>query len=284
MKAIILNVINHRRPVNIIRNFKGFSLLQVIIVMGLTGVIWMAVAGILSQLQANQYEMMSKATILSLKWTLLNNISNNASWEKTRQSQLGILKCNSNTQNFCNGNTSSNSVIKLLDATGGIIFDSTNPANGFTINGLKCSTFDQNTGNDQCPIGIKLKWRALCSNAICESQQDLLSIEFSFKPKSSSKNIPFNPLNYNVIEQSRTAMASNETPLLACAKIGKIFIGEGQSFGGQTADVQGCVPYSTFVGPRGIAGGIGPKGDVGAQGPSGPQGPQGPPGVDAVCP
>ena len=83
------------------------------------------------------------------------------------------------------------------------------------------------------------------------------------------------PITTIKLKRQETSLSGNETPLLACAKIGKIFIGEGQSFNSHTADTQGCVPYQAFQGPRG---------DQGLAGPTGPQGNPGPQGDPGVCP
>lgn len=255
------------------QNNKGFSLVQTLVVIGIITVLWTVVIELLNQVQKSQYEIMMKSTVLSIKNSILANVSSGGAWAQTVAAQPS-LKCTNNTDPYCDGAPSSKDII-IYDSSGSIVFDSTNPINGFTVNGMKCSSFDSVNGNDACPIGVKVRWRALCNNGLCQSQQDLVSVQFEFRPSSSARNVAFNSFNYNQVENPRNSLAGNETPLLSCAKIGKVFIGEGQTFNSVAADTQGCVPYNTFVGPRGL------QGPVGA---GGPQGPQGDPGAAAVCP
>lgn len=254
-------------------NSKGFSLIQTLVIIGVISVLWTVVIELLNQVQKSQYEVLMKSTVLSVRNSLLANISSSGAWQKTVSLQPS-LKCANNTDPYCNGAPASKDII-IYDAAGGVIFDSTNASNGFTVNGVKCSTYDGVNGNDSCPIGVKVQWRALCNNSFCESQQDLVSLQFDYRPKTTFRNVAFNSYNYNQIETPRNSLSGNETPLLACAKIGKIFIGEGQSFNSHVADTQGCVPYQAFQGPRG---------DQGLAGPTGPVGPQGDPGPPGTCP
>lgn len=254
-------------------NNKGFSLVQTLVVIGVISVLWTVVIELLNQVQRSQYEILMKSTVLTVRNSLLANVASSASWQKTVFLQPS-LKCVSNATMYCDGTPSSKDII-IYDAAGSVIFDSTNPTNGFTVHGVKCNTYDAVNGNDACPIGVKVRWRALCNNTLCQSQQDLISLQFDFRPQSNMRNVAFNSYNYNQIETPRNSLSGNETPLLACAKIGKIYIGEGQTFNSVTADTQGCVPYYAFQGPRGD------QGVVGAIGPMGPQGNPGPPGT---CP
>lgn len=255
------------------QNNKGFSLVQTLVVIGIITVLWTVVIELLNQVQKSQYEILMKSTVLSVKNSILANVSSGGAWAQTVTAQPS-LKCANNTDPYCNGAPASKDII-VYDSSGSVVFDSTNPNNGFTVNGMKCNSFDSVAGSDSCPIGVKVRWRALCSNALCQSQQDLVSVQFDYHPSSTARNVAFNAFNYNQVENPRNSLAGNETPLLSCAKIGKVFIGEGQTFNSVTADPQGCVPYNTFVGPRGL------QGPVGA---AGPQGPQGDPGAAAVCP
>ncbi len=254
-------------------NIKGFSLVQTLVIIGVISILWTVVTELLNQVQKSQYEVLMKSTVLSVRNSLLANISSSSAWQKTVSLQPS-LKCTNNTDPYCDGAPASKDII-VYDAAGSVVFDSTVASNGFTVNGVKCSTYDAVNGNDSCPIGVKVQWRALCSNGLCQGQQDLVSLQFDFKPKNTFRNVAFNSYNYNQIETPRNSISGNETPLLACAKIGKIFIGEGQSFNSHTADTQGCVPYQAFQGPRG---------DQGLSGPTGPQGNPGPQGDPGVCP
>ncbi len=270
--------LKNKRGSRMLGNPSGFSLLQVILVIGISGFVWVGLANVLDLVHNNQRHIMAKSTVVSVRQSLINAVSNEASWQHMVATQ-SFLECTSDADPYCNGDSTSVREIIIFDNQGNEIFDSTLDVNGFTVNGTLCNTFNQVDGNDACPIGVKVLWRALCSNELCDSQQDFISIEFRYLAQNPRRTIPFNAVNYNVVEQPRNSLGGHETPLLACAGQGKVFIGEGQSFNGTDADAQGCVPYETLVGPRGFQGGpgrVGPQGPRGPQGPTGPQGPQGP--------
>lgn len=249
---------------------QGFSLIQTIIVLGVISVLWSVTIELLNQLQKSQTELLTKSTILTLRNSILTNISNKFAWDKSVSLQPS-LKCANNSTQYCNGTAFTKEIV-VYDSQGNIIVNSISPTEGFTSSGARCNKFDKTSGSDECPIRAIVKWRADCSDALCSSQKDIISIEFEYKPVSLSKVFPFNPANYNQIEIPKSNMAGSESPVLICANASKIFIGYGKTYNSYTSDAQGCVPYDAFSGPRG---------DQGVSGPQGFQGPQGP---AAACP
>lgn len=239
----------------------------------------MATVTTLLNQQAVQKEVRFKDNVLHIRNSLLSAITSDSSWMMTR-AKNAQMKCVSSSQKFCTPGETERLNIALYDAEGTIIYDSAIPSAGYRMDGTRCDTYSS-AGDDSCPLHVSLKWRAQCANSTCSSFEDYISIHFVYTPHSKENKFPFNPANYNVVEQSRGQFGGNDSPVLICARKGMIFIGEKNAFNGQTSDGEGCISYAAFLGPRGPQGPTGPTGPTGATGMMGPQGYNG---ADAYCP
>jgi len=255
-------------------NTRGLALIQVLLMTALVGIFSLGLTSVLKIQSKEQYEMNLKVSVAALRQSLINIIANQQAWEKTKNKNPD-MNCTSSSQIFCSPSQFDRKAFKLFDADGNLVYDATNKNSGFTANGLPCLDFDEDKGNPSCPIHVDLQWRAVCSGTPCSSQEDFIALEFAFKAGNKDFNVPFNPRNYSMAEQPRLQINSQSSPILVCSKIGKAFIGKGQTFNGYAADGQGCIPLLAFQGPAG------PAGPTGA---TGPMGPQGPPGPTGTCP
>ncbi|MFP5520676.1 MAG: hypothetical protein ACLGGX_12285 [Bdellovibrionia bacterium] len=255
-------------------NNKGITLTQVLVMMSVISISSVAILNLMESQKNVQTEMNVKTTLMTLRQNILGTIGNHYAWSQTRTKNF-TMQCLSPSQPYCNPNSSQRALLALYDSSGTLLYDSTDPQNGFTLSGQACNTYSVN-GNDNCPIRIDIEWRGACAAVPCADMEDMIHINFAYSP--STKSFPLNTSNYNVLEQPRTMVSNIDSPFLACAENQKIYIGSGQSFRGIAADAQGCVPYAAFVGPTGE------RGPTGFQGPQGPPGPSGPPGSSAICP
>lgn len=256
-----------------LKNRKGSALINVLLAAGFMTVSATAVMKILLQYNRSQSEALFKSQVHEIRQSLTSAIASDSAWTVTRSRNTGMI-CATKTQLYCQPGGSQRKDFALYDAEGVLIFDSTNPAAGFRFDGTPCTTFSR-SGNDLCPLRVNLKWRSACMVTGCEGAEDFVTVLFEFFPASNDKKYPFNPANFNQVEVGRRSLQVSESPILACSRIGKVFIGYEQSYNGLSADAGGCVGYQAFRGP---AGAQGPRGRDGSMGPTGPAG------RDAVCP
>lgn len=264
------------------KNEKGTSLVQILVVVGVMSILNLGVVSVMQTQSSSNHEMNMKTSVLAIRQNLVALIGNQNSWNQTYAANLD-MRCYSTTQQYCNPNSSTdNLILRLMDANGGTVL-SPDPTAGFTALGEPCNQYSP-SGNDTCPIRVEVSWHAQCTASTCSPSvvasgrveaEELVSIKFSYSPKSRQKKYAFNPLNYNLVQQSRMRLQSNASPAIVCGDQGKIFIGINKMFNGHTTDPQGCIVYNAFVGPQG------PQGPMG---PMGPTGPMGPAGSDATCP
>jgi len=63
------------------------------------------------------------------------------------------------------------------------VYDSTNPASGFTLSGKSCSSFNEN-GSSDCPVHVNMTWSTVgCSPAPCKAPI-LISADVLYRPLS----------------------------------------------------------------------------------------------------
>lgn len=235
--------------------------------------------------QSVQEEILFKNNVIDIRNSLMSAITSDSAWMMTKANNAQ-MRCKSQSQQFCQTANLQRSTISLYDGSGNLIYDPRVASSGYRMDGTPCNSFSA-SGNDLCPLRVSVQWRAVCSNSSCTTQEDFVGLQFDFKPSSNSKKFPFNPANYNVVEQNRAGFGGNDSPVMICARKGMVFIGEQNTFNGMYADGEGCVGYAAFrgaVGPQGATGATGPPGDPGPPGPAGPRGPAGAPGADAHCP
>jgi Tfp pilus assembly protein PilV len=253
---------------------RGFSLVSVLVGMALSGIVFTGIIQLLNVMLAKTMAADLRNTADLTKESLIALISNQTSWDATKTVPKNKFMQCLVQKNCTNG---SGGPFSLYDSNGALVYDSLNPAAGYTLDGRTCYNYSPK-GDDTCPIRYDLSWSAGCNEAIypgsCKTPTELITITFKFTPKSQSLRAALgtvNTLKLGVVNQARMNLTAN-TPVVTCAKLSKVFIGIGESFGGQTADSLGCVDIAAFRGPQG------PPGPTGPMGPQGPQGPAGPPG------
>lgn len=236
----------------------GNTLIQVLVAVGVMSIMAGAVASVFLDVQKSQAGLELRFSALDIRQSVVGALSNESAWQ-TILAMNPNLKCTSPDQQYCKATNTASLPFKVLDARGNTILDSA-PTSGFTTKGLKCSTYSA-AGNPACPLKVEVSWRGVCSIAPCTNTLDMISIEFTYNPGAGNKPLPFNKMNFDVVDLLRTKLGGLTSPQTVCANQGKMYIGEGNSFNGYSADNQGCVEYAAFVGSKGDQGAAGANGE-----------------------
>jgi prepilin-type N-terminal cleavage/methylation domain-containing protein len=187
---------------------RGFSLLELLVALGVLSVVVFAIADLNLSLRKQQITTTYSTQLDVLKRNIVAVVNNENSWLKTiaagsptglyPQSNMGCLADGTTpctVDGTPGGALIQNQPLALLDAAGNVVFDSTQPNSGFTLQGLPCSNFSM-TGNDDCPLRFQLNWSAVCSppctNPLVKVNGTLLS------KQSSGKGLIINLNNYSV--------------------------------------------------------------------------------------
>ncbi len=242
-------------------NQGGFSLVQVLVMLGIMGIVAAGMTKLQMQQYKTQNEIAFKANVIAIRQSLISALASDSAWQMTR-TRNPSLQCSSPGQAYCGSGSISRTDVDLYDAAGNIILRSSSPTAGFRHDGTPCDAYSA-SGNANCPLKVSAKWRGVCQSAPCSDIQDFISVTFEYT-SAGGNNYAFNPANYNIVELNRIKFSSQESPLMTCARAGKIFVGEGKTLNTYSADPQGCLEYSAFVGPQGEPGSPGAQGAPGS--------------------
>lgn len=253
---------------------KGFSVIGILLALSMLAgmtLIMLEISQTHRQLSAkNSFE----TSMNQLRENIIGSIASQNSWDKT---------LSANTSTSCirryppNCPSAWESSINIYTQSGKVLVNSLTPNAGYTRNGQPCGDF-RIEGNSACPIRVTAKWEVLCSDAdSCKYPEEVITVNFEYKPSPSEKKLPINISKFNIISFSRQSMSENSSPLVNCARKNKTFIGFNQTVtdgdGNITsADEDGCVPLTAFrgaTGPHGLSGAPGPMGPVGPPGGNG---------------
>lgn len=159
----------------------GFTLTEMVISSGLSLLLVSGLVYLLSVYSDLQKAMLNKSSVKSVHELIEDSLNRDCSWSNTVQDVLNAsMTCLRDGSN-CSGQ--SGSILKLRDTTNTLVLDNTAATSGFDPNGNDCNTFDEDDGNDECPLRIDLEWQAMCSGS-CETPQVEISANYKFRPKT----------------------------------------------------------------------------------------------------
>ncbi len=256
-----------------LKNQSGMTIVQSLVGLVITALVAGISMTVMLQHMKYERETVFKNNVLELKNSLMYALASEAVWTKTAQLNAE-MNCISSSQNFCRLGDLQRKNINLYDDQGNLILDSLRPEMGFTSAGIPCSGYSA-TGNGQCPLRAELSWRAACLDTSCKAKDDYVTLIFEYSPDDIKKKYSFKAETYNIAEMNRSSFRGATSPVMECAKRGRLYIGQNGVFNSQNADSEGCVDYSAFVGPQGDPGVPGDQGPAGEMGPAGPKGPPG---------
>lgn len=250
-------------------NNNGYSITEALIAGALLfGVISSSLVQ-MNSYRKQQSQGRAESSLAMIRETILASINDQSSWDVTKTKNV-LMSCDRSFPATCANNTSGK--IRIYNAASNLITDSTVSTSGFNYDGSVCNAFSAK-GNDQCPFHASVTWKIQCANAqACQYPEELVSVVFSYAPKSTSQVI--NLAAYNINNLSRINLGDNSSPMVTCVSMNKLFVGFGNSVSSgdglvTTADAYGCVPLVAL------------RGRTGPQGPQGPRGPAGSAGSDA---
>jgi hypothetical protein len=204
-------------------NQRGQSLVQIMIAVGIMGILMLGMTSLFEifHKQQNQSNLVFQAGML--RNNLVAALNNPVGWKNTTSQSANnftsgvMLDCLNNgkpcttdqTTDLAGGGTpvgysggapTDNGVLirQVLDSSGAVILDSTNPNTGYTPQGASCSTFNAATGSgdDLCPLRFEVHWWANCNSVVntCVNAQPELKIFVIYNPRKQVH--AFNPANY----------------------------------------------------------------------------------------
>lgn len=154
-------------------NDGGFTVGELLIAAGITAVVMSAVAASIVSLMKQKKRADFLVALSGVRLELQQTIVRADDWAKTKTMNPGMA-CIAGSVPLAGGcpafASSSNglglsapSPLKLYNASGTVVYDSSDPASGYTMNGAPCSGFG--TAVD-CIVKPKLDWQAQCNLSV----------------------------------------------------------------------------------------------------------------------
>lgn len=181
---------------------KGFGIIEVMVAAGLLLIIAIGISALITNMQKEQRRQQLLATFSSFQNQIQNLIKNENSWKNTidlpANASMECLRqgkrCDGSVVpgNYVNGADDTEFVnnpaseIALVDGAGNVFYDGKTAANiaGFTEAGSKCTGFTYNApGNDRCPIGYIINWRAKSADV---TPQLVVSARLIYNPSDAN--------------------------------------------------------------------------------------------------
>jgi hypothetical protein len=180
----------------------GFSLVEIMIAMGLMMAIGLGMAQLMNQMNMGNMRTAVLSTAQQLRSNFSEMIRNDQAFastvndpaNKTFHCLVSLTDCNpaklANTD-YAPG------PFRVHNASGGLFFDGIDPGNGFTQGGARCNDYP----SAGCVLRVQLSWHPLCSPDTDAShpclvpQIEVLATTF-YTPPGPNGRFPFNPQNY----------------------------------------------------------------------------------------
>jgi len=209
MHSSFLSVLREKNEANRTQCTAGFSLLEIVIAMGLLGVGGFFMASMLQTSLKNSTQMNVTTQADALRRNLVKTIANDSAWKNTVNANsatgLGCLAPlytnppDPAAKSTCAPNTTTpigNIVVMNGGPSGGhVVYDSRPTNNGFTATGAPCNSFVKVGGNDLCPFRMDLAVNIICGQN-CDRPQVKVMGTMTYAPKNSTFDVAFNPGRY----------------------------------------------------------------------------------------
>lgn len=190
----------------------GFTLVELMITLGIGTVLMAAISTVLVQSTQQQTKAMGLIQIDLVRRNMIMALSSDQAWAKSISMNSTSMACLNGTS-ACTPNNPQ--PFALYDEKN-LIFDAaTNSQNGLTLRGEPCpsasnpASFDLIHGNDNCPFRYDLKWSAACvlgqSPDTCVDPQVLVSAKLLYRP--GINKIVISPARYSIAAYYRAPLS-----------------------------------------------------------------------------
>ncbi len=142
-------------------NSKGFTLLEVIIALGISSIVMVAAVDVSSSMFSFQSKTSAEQKIIGMKTAIFQNLVSSTSILNTINDtqNTGMICLRNHTD--CTGAVTT-SPMRIRDFNNNILFDSAATGAGFDQNGAVCSTFKKSVGSANCPFTYNVAWKPNC--------------------------------------------------------------------------------------------------------------------------
>lgn len=170
-----------RRLHSQLKNEKGFSLVEVLVAIGISGLVILGTSSIFVDSAKTEAGQARQLWIADRRMEFQGLIRSATSWNTVLDNNpsMACIKTGTSCAAFSN-------LQPLKLTVDNIVLDGASNTTGMTNKGTFCNTFDSVNGNSSCPVGIRLNWVALCDDANCLHAQPKIIVKFQIKEASAT--------------------------------------------------------------------------------------------------
>lgn len=179
---------------------RGFSLIEILVVMGLSSIVMTGAGFLILDAKKSEKKAQDVFWLQEKRLEIQRSVQSDGKW-------AGIKAANTNMSCFDAGTSCSAFITpqKLKLPVNNDIIDGNNPALGLTPNATFCYAFNPTNGNDACPYGLDMTWKAVCDTADCRNAQPRIDIKFKTKSQNSPTAVQnLNSFNITAFKDSKT--------------------------------------------------------------------------------
>ncbi len=155
---------------------EGFSLVEVVVATGISALVLVFTTSLFIDSAKMESGQERQFWLSSTHLEIERIVRSPTGW-------TAILAANANMACFAAGTDCSaySTPQPLVLPVEAVVLDGTSATVGMTNKGDFCNTFDGLNGNIACPVGLDLKWTALCDDVNCRHAQPKVAIRFRVK-------------------------------------------------------------------------------------------------------
>ena len=174
----------------------GMTLVEIMIAMGLVGVISLGIMSMMTQMNKAQLRSTAITQAQMLRQNFYEIVNNPVAWNNTVKdiinSNLACLRINADC--VAEQDPEKPRPFVLKDPSDKIFYNGLDPTSGFSVGGTPCTAFP----SDGCSFHVELSWKAFCQpNIPCLGPSIEVSGKVIYKPGTHDRVIAYNPANYS---------------------------------------------------------------------------------------
>lgn len=156
----------------------GFTLIDILIAIGIMGLVITALASVLSYSGRISREDNKQISLLATRQFIFKALKNYDAFQNQTVANNAAFSC-ADTHVACPG-TNGNFILYL--ANGAVAYDPSNALNGFDHDGVACVSTSGNAPSASCPIRVDFSWVPICTNG-CNPSSIEITVSFTtFRP------------------------------------------------------------------------------------------------------
>lgn len=183
----------------LIKSKKAYSLVELLIVMGIMGILFLFTANLMDSFDKEKAKTESLVSLFNVKFAIQKALMSTYNWNQIMSADSRMSCFSGSTATSCLAiNSITQNGLRIYNGND-ILFDGTNPNSGYTKKGTPCNTFGSSSDAD-CYYRPNISWRAECNltvDSTCSSPIIIIDVNFQVNG-STAESINLGAYNFTL--------------------------------------------------------------------------------------